>query len=141
MSFNAFFKEKVKRPENIKMVVSDRFIDEKGKPIQWEIRAISAKEDDDLKAECTKTVASPGKKDHYTMQMDGIGYVAKLTAACVVYPDLYNAELQNSYGVKDPVDLLGEMLIPAEKTALTTCAQKLCGYEPNMNTEIEKAKN
>lgn len=141
MSFNAFFKEKAKKPQNIRKVVSDRFTDEKGKPIEWELRAITAKEDDDIKAECTKTVALPGKKDRYTMQMDGIDYAARLTAACVVFPDLYNAELQDSYGVKDPVELLGEMLLPAEKTELTTFAQKLCGYETPMDAEIEKAKN
>lgn len=138
MSFHAFFKEKAKRPENIKAVVSDRFTDENGNPIEWELGAVSAKEDDEIKAECTKTVQ--GKKDQYTMQLDGIEYIAKLTAACVKYPDLYDAELQNSYGVKTPVDLLGEMLLPAEKTKLTQLVQNLCGYE-KMNTLIEKAKN
>jgi hypothetical protein len=141
MSFNAFFKEKVKRPENIKVVLSDRFVDEKGKPLEWEIQAINAKEDDEIKAECTKSVMIPGKKDQYTMQMDGIEYIAKLTAACVKYPDLYDAELQDNYKVKTPVDLLGTMLLPGEKTELTKIVQKLCGYEPSMNTEIQKAKN
>lgn len=141
MSFNAFFKEKAKRPENIKVAVSDRFVDEKGEPIKWEIRAISAKEDDEIKVECTKMVMLPGKKDQYTMQMDGIEYIAKLTAACVVYPDLYDAELQDNYKVKTPVDLLGELLFPGEKTELTKVAQKLCKYETPMNVEIQKAKN
>ncbi len=141
MSFNAFFKEKAKRPENIKVAVSDRFVDENGKPLEWELQAISAKEDDEIKAECTKTVVLPGKKDQYTMQMDGIEYIAKLTAACVKYPDLYNAELQDNYKVKTPVDLLGAMLLPGEKTELTKKVQALCGYESPMNTEIQKAKN
>lgn len=141
MSFNAFFKEKAKRPENIKVAVSDRFVDENGKPLEWELQAISAKEDDEIKAECTKTVVLPGKKDQYTMQMDGIEYIARLTAACVKYPDLYNAELQDNYKVKTPVDLLGAMLLPGEKTELTKKVQALCGYESPMNTEIQKAKN
>lgn len=141
MSLQAFFKEQGKRPENIKKVVSNRFTDEKGNPIEWELRAVTAKEDDEIKADCTKTVAVPGKKDRYTMQMDGVEYTARLTAACVVYPDLYNKELQDSYGVKTPADLLGEMLLPAEKTDLTVCAQNLCGYELSMNAEIETAKN
>lgn len=141
MSFNAFFKEKVKRPENIKVVLSDRFTDENGKLIEWELRAISAKEDDEIKSECTKTVPIPGKKDQYTLQLDGVEYVTKTTAACIVYPDLQNAELQDNYKVKNPVDLLGLMLLPAEQSKLSKIAQKLCGYETPMNVEIQKAKN
>ena len=36
-------------------------------------------------------------------------YVAELLVSAVVYPDLYNAELQDSYGVKTASDLLKEM--------------------------------
>ena len=99
MSLKAFFKENVKRPENIKVAISDRILDENGKPIEWEIRAIDSKEDDEIKAECTKTVMIPGKKDQYTLQLDAIEYVTNVAVACVVYPDLNNAELQDNYGV------------------------------------------
>ena len=32
----------------------------------------------------------------------------------VVFPDLLNAELQNSYGVRTPEELIGKMLLPDE---------------------------
>ena len=39
---------KIKKP-NVKFVASTSFIDEDGKPIEWEIKAITSQENDDIK--------------------------------------------------------------------------------------------
>ena len=39
-SLKGFFKGNAKQVENEKVVISDRFVGEDGKPLEWEIRAI-----------------------------------------------------------------------------------------------------
>ena len=47
--FSAFMAQNVARIENKKIVVSNRFKDpETGKPMEWEIRALTNEENDDL---------------------------------------------------------------------------------------------
>ena len=141
MSLEMFFKQNAMEKENKKILVSTRFTDDEGKPAKFEIKAITATEDQTLREACTSLKEIPGKKGQFAPMLNAGKYMSMLCAACVVYPELDNAALQDSYGVKTPADLLGEMLLPAEKTDLTVCAQNLCGYELSMNAEIETAKN
>ena len=63
-----------------------------------------------------------------------------LCAACVVYPDLGSAELQDSYGVRNKPDLLSEMLLPGELATLMEEVAQLNGFKP-MRELIDEAKN
>ena len=45
-SLKGFFKGNAKQVENEKVVISDRFVGEDGKPLEWEIRAIGNETDD-----------------------------------------------------------------------------------------------
>ena len=69
-------------------------------------------------------------------------YVQKMIVASVVFPDLYDAELQDSYGVKKPEDLLMAMVDdPGEYNELATYVQKLQGFDISLNEKVEEAKN
>ena len=46
----------------------------------------------------------------YRPKMQTSKYIQKMIVASVVMPDLYDAELQDSYGVKTPEDLLFAMV-------------------------------
>ena len=57
-------------------------------------------------------------------------------------PDLYNVELQNSYGVKKPDDLLMAMVDdPGEYNALVAFVQNLQGFNTSFNDLVDEAKN
>lgn len=51
-NLTAFLAQNAKQVENVKLVVSDRFTDEDGKPLEWEVRCISSREDETLRRDC-----------------------------------------------------------------------------------------
>lgn len=110
----AFMKPNVEQIENHKFAASPRFKGEDGKPMLWEICCIPADEYARIRDTCIRQVPVAGKKGMYTAQLDVYAFQAKVCARCTVYPDLNNAELQNSWGVATPYDLLGKMLISSE---------------------------
>lgn len=136
----AFLSQNVQKTENVKYVASKRIVSD-GKPVEWEIKAISPGKDDALKKACTKQVQVPGKKNSYTPELDMYLYLGKLAAACTVYPDLADAELQNSYGVMGEDALLKEILNIGEYNDYLTKVQEVNGFETSMSDLVEEAKN
>jgi len=103
MNVKDFLSENKKIKENAFVAVSASFLDENGEPIKWEIKPLTAVENEIFKKECIQIV---GENTNYDFaKMNRLQMVAS-----VVYPDLHNAELQDSYKVKTPEDLLGAML-------------------------------
>ena len=91
--------------ETVKYVASKRFAI-KGKPVEWEIKAIDSELDEAIRKECTKKVPIVGKRGQYNQETDTDKYIGKMCVACTVYPNLNDAELQDSYGVKSADALL-----------------------------------
>ena len=57
-------------------------------------------------------------------------------------PDLYDAELQDSYGVKTPEDLLLAMVdSPGEYNDLAAYVQKFQGFDVSLDDKVQEAKN
>lgn len=138
-NLSCFLAGNVEKRENKKVVVSERFKNN-GKPVEWEIRSISAEEDEALRKACTRKVPIVGKKNQFTQEFDGNAYLSKLAAKAVVYPDLSNAELQNSYGVMGAEQLIKVMLYKDEFDKLTECLVESTDTE-DINELIEEAKN
>lgn len=61
-NLTAFLAQNARQVENVKLVVSDRFTDEDGKPLEWEVRCISSREDETLRRDCQYRVQVPGKR-------------------------------------------------------------------------------
>lgn len=137
MNFNSFFKQNAKVVENKKVTISERFIKDNGEIETFEIRAISAQDDQLLRGNCTVIKDINGQK---VPMVDSAKYQAMLCAACIVYPDLGNAELQDSYGVKTKQDLLTSMLLPAEFQDLATEVNKVNGFK-TLGELTKEAKN
>lgn len=75
-------------------------------------------------------------------EFNGEAYVLDMIVASTVTPNLYDAELQDSYGVNTPEDLLMAMLDnPGEYDDLAAFIQKYNGYNKEINEKIEEAKN
>lgn len=139
--FSAFFKENVIVRENVKIPVSDRILDKDGKPVEWEIRALSISEDENIQKDCQIQIPVPGKRGVFTTRLDTPKYVRKLAVACTVYPDLHDQDLQNNYGVMGAEALLAKMLLPGEYAAYLDRIQEICGYDESLGELEEEAKN
>ena len=137
-----FLKGNKKQRQNAKYAASKSFCDEKGKPIEWEVRPISTRESEKIREECTIEVPITGKPNQYRQKMLTAKYIAKLMASAVVFPDLQNAELQDSYGVTTPEDLVVEMLDnPVEYNEFGMFVQQFSGLDIDMDEKVEEAKN
>lgn len=139
-NFNAFLATNVKPIENKKLIVSKRFQDEKGNPIEWEIRAIMSDENDELQKRATVDIPVKGQRGVYQREVDQIKYMNLLAATACVYPDLRSAEIQDSYGVKSPEALITKMLLPNEFTRLVREIVNFSDLE-DLDTLTKQAKN
>lgn len=134
-----FMKKNKKVKENLKYPATKSLVDEDGKPLEWELKAITTKEQEAIRDECTKEV--PAGRGQVRHKVDTGLYTKKLIAASVVFPDLMNAELQDSYGVSKPEDLLVEMVDNAgEYSKLAEVVTDHSGFT-DINEEVEEAKN
>lgn len=121
------------KPESVKFLVSERFRDEDGKTIEWELRAISGAEDRALRQKYTIPA-----KHKQPQSFDGSGYTTALCASSVVYPNLNDAKLQDCYGVMGAEDLLEKMLLSGEMLRLMAKVQEINGFDIDLK---EEAKN
>lgn len=139
-NLSAFFKQNAKQVENQKIIVSDRFTDEDGKPMKWEITCISASENQKIRKNCTRNKPVVGKRGQYTQEFDPAAYQARLATQCVVFPNLNDKDLQNSYGAMDAEQLISAMLTPGEFDDLILSITDLCGFKTEEEL-IDEAKN
>lgn len=139
-NLSAFFKQNAKQIENQKIIVSDRFTGDDGKPMEWEITCISANENQKIRKNSTRNKPIVGKRGQYTQEFDPAAYQAHLAAKCVVFPDLNDKELQNSYGAMDAEQLISAMLTPGEFDDLILAITDLCGFKTEGEL-VDEAKN
>lgn len=89
----------------------------------------------------TKDVPVVGKPNMFRPKLDTTAYINDLIAESIVEPDLYNKELQDSYGVKTPGELLYAMIDnPGEYQDLSAWVQKFQGFD-TLEDKTEQAKN
>lgn len=139
-TLSAFMCPNVEKIENARFAASPRFKGEDGKPMEWEICCISADEYARIRSSCIKQVQVPGKKNQMTAQLDTYAFQAKVAARCTVFPDLNNTELQNSWGVLTPHELLGRMLIGGEFDDYVTEVFRINGFKSESEL-VDEAKN
>lgn len=136
MSLNGFFKSNAKSLPDVKVVVSERFTNEDGSPIEWVLHPISTKLVEEITKRNTKTTIKNGKKESVVNEEN---LNAELLEAVVLYPSLNDAELQDSYGVSSANELLSVMLYPGETQVLTAALQEvMAGTKAN---DIDELKN
>ena len=140
-SLSLFFKKNKKQKENVKYVATKSLCDESGKPLEWTLRALTTAENDEIRDSCTIDVPITGKPNQFRPKLNTSKYLAKLISKTVVEPNLYDKELQDSYGVMTPEELIKEMVDdPGEYSSLLQFVQQLNGFT-DINSDIEEAKN
>ena len=140
-NLTAFLAQNAKKINNVKYVASDRFVNpETGEPMEWEICCITAAENAAIRKSCMRTIQVPGRRGQYTQDYDANSYLAKIAVRCTVFPNLNDAELQQSYGAMGAEQLITTMLTPAEFEDYTAKVMEVNGFQ-NSDEMVDDAKN
>ena len=108
----AFYKQNRKEIQNKKIVISERFQDENGNAILWEIKPLLQKENEMILKKCR------------AMNQQNMYELMVLTES-VVFPDLNSMELQNNYHVVGKEALLLELLTAGEYEKLKKIVEEM----------------
>ncbi len=139
--FSRFMKANKEIKKNEKYAPTNTLTDENGNPLQWEFRHITSKENEELRDSCTIEVPVTGKPNMYKPKVKTAEYIAKMVVASTVYPDLYDKELQDSYGVMTPEELLYALVDDAgEYQEFTLWMQKFQGFTKSLEDKVDEAK-
>lgn len=140
--FSRFMKANKITKKNERYAPTSSLRDEDGKPLQWEFRHITSKENEVLREACTREVQVTGKPNLFRPKLDSSQYMGKMIVASTVFPDLYDSELQDSYGVKTPEELLLAMVDdPGEYNELAAWVQQFQGFTKGLEELVDEAKN
>ena len=134
-----FLKQNTIPVENQEVEVSKRFKDDAGNTVKFEIKSISNEMDDTLRKQNTRQVKKA--KGVVVPELDQQKYFVDLVLKSLVYPDLDDKELQDSWGVMDSRELINAMLLPGEYTALLQEVQKINGWDLNVEDIKDEVKN
>lgn len=138
MNLNSFLNP-IKETE-CNFVVSKRFIDENGNPVEWILKSITDREDAELRKACTRRVPVVGKKGAYMPELDTEAYFTKLMVACIEEPNLNLKELQDGYHVLSAEELLGTMILAGERAELQSKVLEINGFKSDFEL-LDEAKN
>ena len=147
-SVTNFLKENRVEVEPKKVFITNKFIDENGDPILWEIRPIGSDEEKKI-ADSVITEKRDRSTGTITQFRDDSEYMARIAAQGVVFPDLGDRELQKSYGkeVTTKVAVLRKMLSVGELVKLAEEVIEISGLNmesvtvSEMESDIDYAKN
>lgn len=140
--FSRFMKSNKIEKKNGFYAPTKSLCDENGRPLEWEFRHITSKENEDLRDACTVDVPITGKPNMFRQKVKSGLYIQKMVAASVVMPDLYDKGLQDSYGAMTPEELLLAMVDdPGEYNDLAAFVQRFQGFDVSFGDKVEEAKN
>ena len=108
------------------VVVSSRFRDENGHPVPFKIRSLTQEENDAITKKATRTRKVDGQRQDY---LDGVDFTRRMVVAATVEPDFTSKELCDGYGVLDPLQVPGKMLLSGEYKTLVQAITELSGFD------------
>jgi len=141
-NLSLFLKKNKIQKENTTYPATKSLLDENGKPLDWEIKPLTTKENENIRESCMIEVPVRGKPNMFRPKLNTSLYLAKTMVASIAFPNLYDAELQDSYGVKTPEELLKEMIDdPGEYNEFAAFIQQFNGFDTTMEEKVDEAKN
>lgn len=141
-TFSRFMKKNKLTKSNTTYAATKSLTDENGNPLLWTIKPLTTKENENIRDECMIEVPVKGKQNMYRPKLNTSKYIAKMICACIVEPNLYDKELQDSYGVMTPEELLKEMIDDAnEYQELASFIQTFNGFNGSFDDKVNEAKN
>ena len=141
-NFSRFMKSNKIVKENTTYPATKSLVDENGNPLEWTIKPLTTSENEAIRESCMTEVQVTGKPNMFRPKLNTSKYIAKMVVASIVEPNLYDANLQDSYGVKTPEELLQEMVDdPGEYNELVAFVQNFNGFNTTLEDKVEEAKN
>ena len=138
-NLDRFLKQNKKMRENTTYLATKSLTDEEGNPLPWTIRPLTTKDNDKLRDECTIEIPVKGKPNVFRPKLDTSKYLAKMIVASVVEPNLNNKDLQDSYGVMTPEDLIKEMIDdPGEYNDFASFIQNFNSFTTTLDEKVEE---
>jgi len=138
MSF--FMKGKAAQLPEEEVIVSRRFVDDKGKPVPFTLRALPVERVEQLQDECMRPVKSKQRRGE--RELDAKRFAARLGIESTIYPAFRAPELLQSYGVTDPVDVVKQVLsLPGEYAEWINAVQRINGFDEDFEELVDDAKN
>jgi hypothetical protein len=135
MSRLSAFLNPVSVEETREVIISKRFVDEDGKPVPFVIRALRQEENEAIVKKCRRMKRMPnGQMQEIT---DTSELSRRLIVAATVEPDFSDAKLCEHYGVIDPVELPGKMLLAGEFAALSSAITDLSGFGADLSADAK----
>lgn len=137
--YEQFFRTNAKTKTNGTYPATKALVDENGEPLLWTIRPINTAKNIELTDSCKFDVKIDGE---VIEKFNDSKYFKKLICASVVEPNLHDKELQDSYGVMSPEDLVLEMISdPSEYNEFANYLQEYNGFLTSIDEKVEEAKN
>jgi hypothetical protein len=117
------------------VVVSSRFKDKDGKLLKFKIKAMTNKTFDDLRKRYTRV--GKGRK----VEFDAQGFNNAVVIEHTLDPDFKDAASIQKLGCSTPEEYLNKVLLPGEIATLADKISELSGFDVDMDTLVEEAKN
>lgn len=121
--------------EEKEVIISKRFLGEDGKPVPFKIRSMTQEENAAIIKAATKKKKVDGQ---WQDTLDANELSARTIVEATIFPDFRSAELCETYGTKDPVQVPGKMLLAGEFARLIDAVSKISGFDKSLD---EEAKN
>ena len=124
MNLSQLMRQNVIQVDVVEYAPSERIVDENGAPMVWNLRPLTTDE--------LTNIAEKYESDRKRVTQESV-------LASLVEPsraDFENGELQDSWGVYSPVDLLNKMLLPGELVRLDAKIQSISGFDDEYITKM-----
>lgn len=138
-NLTAFLKNNVEIVNQVEYVASNR-IKAGDEPVAWKINVLQNKVIDKLRNRYTKIIKD-GKTGVTREKFDSQGFNDAMLLESIVFPNLDDMELQDSWGVNDPLELVKAMLTPGEYADLLNAVVEAQGFEVGMDEKVRAVKN
>ena len=140
--FARFMKQNKIKKENTTFAPTKSLLDENGEQIKFIIKPLTTKENEDIREACTVDIPVTGKPNIFRPKLNTSKYLAKMLCYCIIEPNLFDKELQDSYGVMTPEDLIKEMIDdPGEYQDFVVFVQDFNGFNVTLENKVDDAKN
>lgn len=110
--------------KTVSVVVSDRFVDEDGKPVEFILKTLSQEQLATISKRSMREQTIGGRK---VQDIDRNAYVNRCLVESCIQPDFKDKELCNAYGTEDPIQLPQKMLLGFEYERLGRAFLELNG--------------
>lgn len=115
--------------------ISPRFKNEKGELLKFKIKAIPNTEFEDIRKRCMN-IGKKGKVDFDTRKFNSL-----IVIEYTLEPNFKHAESISKAQVNTPEEYLNKVLLSGETATLAEEIQKLSGFNVDMDSLVEEAKN